>query len=117
LAADGATGLRRLDRPKPDVAEASAALRDIVANAQRASEIIARIRDIAAGKATQQTLLSLHDVIDETLLFPRHELQLQGCRRATTRPNGGTDGSCPRLRSRRMLTRSMPYHTFVIART
>jgi PAS domain S-box-containing protein len=77
LAADGAAGLNFLDRPEPNVAEASAALRVIVANAHRAGEIIARIRDIAAGKAPQHALLSLHDVIDETLLFLRHELQMQ----------------------------------------
>jgi C4-dicarboxylate-specific signal transduction histidine kinase len=45
------------------------------ADARRASEIITRIRAMAAHKAPQPTPLSLHDVIDEALLFLQGDLQ------------------------------------------
>lgn len=75
LSANGAAGLRWLDRPEPNVAEASALLRNIVADAGRAAAIIARIRSMASGGTPQRVPLSLHTVINEALMFLRHELQ------------------------------------------
>jgi PAS domain S-box-containing protein len=75
LAANGAAGVRFLDRPEPDLAETREALRAIVANADRAGEIIARIRAMALGQKPRHVALSLHDVIQESLLFLRPEVQ------------------------------------------
>jgi C4-dicarboxylate-specific signal transduction histidine kinase len=75
LAANGTAGLRFLRRSQPDMGEACDALQAIVANAERAGEIIARIRGMAVGRMPQHLSLSLHDVIDEALLFLRPELQ------------------------------------------
>ncbi len=43
----------------------------------RASNIVARIRAMAAARAPQQTVLALRDVIMESMLFLRRELQLK----------------------------------------
>jgi C4-dicarboxylate-specific signal transduction histidine kinase len=47
LATNGEAGLRFLDRAEPDIAEASDAMRRIVAEARRARDIIARIRSLS----------------------------------------------------------------------
>jgi len=75
LAANGEAGLRWLDRPNPAVAEASQAMRRMVAGAQRAGDIIARIRAMASPQPPQQVALSLDEVIEEALLCVRPELQ------------------------------------------
>ncbi len=75
LAVNGQAGLRWLNRSEPNVVEASMAMRRLVAEATRASDIIARIRSMAARQAPRQVAVSLHDVIEEAMLFLRHELQ------------------------------------------
>jgi C4-dicarboxylate-specific signal transduction histidine kinase len=75
LAANGTAGLRFLRRPQPDMGKACDALQAIVANAECAGEIIARIRGMAVGRMPQRLSLSLDDVIDEALLFLRPERQ------------------------------------------
>jgi PAS domain S-box-containing protein len=72
---NGETGLRWLDRPKPDVPKARASMQRILDDACRAADIIAQIRAMASGRAPQQTALALHDVISESMLFLRHEFQ------------------------------------------
>jgi PAS domain S-box-containing protein len=75
VAASGEAGLRWLNRAEPNIAEASSAMRRIVADARRAGDIITRIRGMAAGRAPQQVSLSLGEVIEEGLMTLRHELQ------------------------------------------
>jgi C4-dicarboxylate-specific signal transduction histidine kinase len=53
-------------------------MRRILSDVGRATDIVERIRAMATGRATQQTALSLHDVIAESMLFLRHELQSIG---------------------------------------
>jgi PAS domain S-box-containing protein len=72
---NGETGLRWLDRPEPNVPKARELMQRILNDADRAADIIARIRAMATGRAPQQTALGLHDVIAESMLFLRHELQ------------------------------------------
>jgi PAS domain S-box-containing protein len=75
---NGETGLRWLDRPEPNVPKARELMQRILNDAGRAADIIARIRTMAAGRPPQQTALALHDVIAESMLFLRHELQSEG---------------------------------------
>ena len=75
IAASGEAGVRWLDRPEPNIAEASALMRRITADSRRAGEIIARVRSMATGRPPQRVALPLNDLIDEALLFLRHELQ------------------------------------------
>jgi PAS domain S-box-containing protein len=75
---NGETGLRWLDRPEPNIPKARQLMRRVLDDARRAADIIARIRAMAAGRTPQQTALELHDVIAESMLFLRHELQSKG---------------------------------------
>jgi C4-dicarboxylate-specific signal transduction histidine kinase len=72
---NGETALRWLDRAEPNVAKARDLMLLNVEAARRATDIIARIRAMAAGRVPEQTELSLHDVIEESIVFLRSELQ------------------------------------------
>ena len=72
---NGEAALRWLNRAEPELAEARESIRSIVDDGQRAGDIIARIRAMAGGRVPQQTALSLHDIIEESMMFLRHEFQ------------------------------------------
>jgi PAS domain S-box-containing protein len=78
IAAGGEASLRWLTRSTPDVGEVKALTTRIVADARRASDIVTRIRAMATRRAPEQTVLSLDDIIRETLVFLRHEVQTRG---------------------------------------
>jgi C4-dicarboxylate-specific signal transduction histidine kinase len=75
IATNAAAGLRWLDRAEPDIAEVRALTRRIIADAQRAADIIARIRTMADHKTPEPTSLSMNSAIEESMLFLAHELQ------------------------------------------
>lgn len=75
IATNASAGLRWLDRPEPDLAEVRALASRIAADARRAADIIARVRDMAAHREPDRTTLSLNDVVEEASVFLRHELQ------------------------------------------
>ena len=78
IAAGGEASLRWLARSAPDVDEVLELTKRVVADARRASEIIARVRAIATRRMLEKTLLSLDEVIGEALQFLRHELESRG---------------------------------------
>jgi signal transduction histidine kinase len=80
IVTNGESSLRWLARDEPDIERVRTFTQRIVADAQRASNIIERIRDMVRQRAPEQTLLSINDLIDESLRFLRHELQLKGVR-------------------------------------
>jgi signal transduction histidine kinase len=72
---NGQSGLRWLDRTEPDLEKVRELTKRVVADARRASEIINRIRAMAIRRAPEQTLLSLDDIVEESMVFLRHEFQ------------------------------------------
>lgn len=78
IAANGAAGLRWLSRPEPDMVEIAAITKRMAADAQRASEIISRIRLMASRQAPETASVPLNSLIEEAILFLRHEMQAQG---------------------------------------
>lgn len=72
------SSLRWMARDEPEIERARTLIKRVVSDAQRASEIIERTRDMASRRAPAQELLSIDDVIDESLSFLHHELQLKG---------------------------------------
>jgi signal transduction histidine kinase len=78
IVTNGESSLRWLARDEPDIEKVRTLTKRVVADARRASEIIERIRDMASQRAPEQKLLSIDDVINESLRFLRHELQLKG---------------------------------------
>ena len=75
IAANAAAGLRWLDRAEPDVAEVRALTARIIGDAERAAAIIARVRDMAGHRTPEPAALSINGVIEEAMLFLRHEIQ------------------------------------------
>jgi len=72
------TGLRWLSHPDPEVEKVRQLTTRVVADARRASEIIDRIRVMATRRTPEPTLLSLNDIIEESLVFLSHEFQSRG---------------------------------------
>ena len=75
IIANGETGLRWLARPEPNIEKAHELTARVVADARRASEIIDRIRTMAARRAPKSALLSLGEIVEESMVFLRHEFQ------------------------------------------
>jgi PAS domain S-box-containing protein len=74
----GNAGLRWLDAAPPNLGEARDALRRIIKDGNRASEVIGRIRGLLQKKALDWTGLDLNDLIRDTLAVTAHELQRHG---------------------------------------
>jgi len=75
---NGQASLRWLDHEPPNIDEVRPLASLIVADARRAADIIARIRDMAAHKEPNQDLVDLGEVVQETIQFLHRELQIQG---------------------------------------
>jgi len=75
---NGETGLRWLDRSEPNVVKARLLMQRTVEDARRAADIIARIRTMASGGTPQQTELSMHQIVQDSLMFLRTELRSKG---------------------------------------
>ena len=67
-------GLRWLNRAEPDLDEASAALRRIVENGNRASAVIVGIRSMFQNDLGERGPVNVNDLIDEVLVIVRGEL-------------------------------------------
>lgn len=80
IAINGAAALRRLGRggAQAEEEEARALTAQMIADAQRAGDIIERIKATAARRAPEPTRLSLNEVVDEAARFLKHEMQAQG---------------------------------------
>ena len=78
IATNASAGMRWLSRPQPDLDELRSINTRVVADAQRAAAIIARVRDMAMRRAPEVQALSINTVVEEALLFLRHESQGKG---------------------------------------
>ncbi|MNU39778.1 Sensor protein FixL [compost metagenome] len=67
-------GLRWLLRPEPELHEIELALRQILDEARRTSDVIARIRGMALRRPAEESELSINQVIRDSLKFAHHEL-------------------------------------------
>jgi signal transduction histidine kinase len=70
IATNASAGLRWLDRPEPDIVEVR-----IIADAQRAADIISRVRTMAGHRAPETAPITVNGVVEEAMLFLAHELQ------------------------------------------
>nr|CAD6437583.1 PAS domain-containing sensor histidine kinase [Rhizobium sp. Q54] len=71
----GEAALRWLSRPRPELSEVHEIVKRIVADAQRAANVISRIRTMASRRAPDPEAILLDDVIAEAILFLKHEFQ------------------------------------------
>src|SRR5256885_9881250 len=68
-------GLRWLDRAMPDLDEAKAAFKQIVADGHRAGAVIGSIRAIIKNDSRNRTSLDINDLIGEALALARGDLE------------------------------------------
>jgi PAS domain S-box-containing protein len=78
IASTSQASLRWLAQPAPNIDKVRKLTMDATSDVERASDIIKRIRTMAAGRVPEQALLSLDDVVREALLFLRHEVESRG---------------------------------------
>lgn len=71
------TSLRWLARPEPNLAKVGQLTARVAESARVASEIVQRIRGMASRGAPERALLDLGGVVDEALLFVRHEIEIR----------------------------------------
>jgi PAS domain S-box-containing protein len=74
----GNAGLRWLDAGPPNLGEARDALRHIIKDGNRASEVIGRIRGLLQKRTLDRTGVDLNDLIRDTIAVTAHELQRHG---------------------------------------
>ena len=74
----GEAALRWMNRPEPDLDETRDLMVRMIADARRASDIIGRIRSMAAPQLHVQRSLSLNALVREALLFMQPDLKKRG---------------------------------------
>jgi signal transduction histidine kinase len=72
---NGETCLRWLDRAEPDLNRARELIRRLIGDARRASKIIERVQMVGTGPASRYAPLPFNDIIEESIVFLRHEFQ------------------------------------------
>lgn len=84
IVTNGETSLRWLARTDQNIEKVTQLTSRIVANAQRASEIIDRIRSMAAKHEPEKRALDINEVAKEALLFIRHDIDSKSIALSTT---------------------------------
>ena len=74
IVTNGETSLRWLARADPNPERVAQLTSRIVSSARRAGEIIHRIRGMAAKNEPEKRLIDLNEIVEEALLFIRHDL-------------------------------------------
>ncbi|MEN3975720.1 ATP-binding protein [Emcibacter sp. SYSU 3D8] len=69
------TTVRWLSREPPDLVKASQLAGRIAASGRHASEIVHRIRSMAAKHTTERLPVDINEVVEEALVFCRHDIQ------------------------------------------
>ncbi|SPB15649.1 two-component regulatory system, sensor kinase protein [Caballeronia novacaledonica] len=75
IVTNGDAGLRWLDRAQPEIAEAQQSITQMIRDAKRASEVIARIRAMARKRDSQPATLDVNEIVCETIELVRRELE------------------------------------------
>jgi len=88
IVTNGETSLRWLARADQNTEKVTQLTSRIVSNARRASEIIHRIRGMAAKHEPEKRLIDLNEVAEEALLFIRHDIDSKSIALSTTLDSG-----------------------------
>lgn len=84
IAMNAETSLRWLARDEPNLPKVTQLTERIVASARHASEIVQRIRGMAARGAPERLPIDLNEVVEEALLFVRHDLESRSIKLMTS---------------------------------
>lgn len=88
IVTNGETSLRWLARADTNIEKVTQLTTRIVSNARRASDIIHRIRGMAAKHEPEKRLIDLNEVATEALLFIRHDIDSRSISLSTTFSSG-----------------------------
>jgi len=88
IVTNGETSLRWLARADQNIEKVTQLTSRIVSNARRASEIIQRIRGMAVKQELEKRLIDLNEVVEEALLFSRHDIDSKSIALSTTFDSG-----------------------------
>ncbi|MDL2398793.1 PAS domain-containing sensor histidine kinase [Rhizobium mayense] len=75
IVTNGETSLRWLSRDDPNLVKVGELTTRVVSSARRASDIVKRIRGMAAKQEPERLPLDLNEVVDEALVFVRHDIE------------------------------------------
>jgi signal transduction histidine kinase len=78
------TSLRWLARDEPDIDKVEQLTARIAASARRADDIVQRVRGMAVKQAPDPVELALNEIVQESLLFVRHEVEMRSVRLTTS---------------------------------
>lgn len=78
------TSLRWLSRDDPNVEKVKALTTRIAASGRRASEIVQHIRGMASKRQPERSAIDLNEIVQESLIFIRHEIESQSIAITTT---------------------------------
>jgi two-component system sensor kinase FixL len=78
IVTNGEAAVRWLARKEPDLQEAQDALKRVIQDGRRASEVIQRIRSLTRKAEQKKTLLNLNAVIEESLVLLQREITGRG---------------------------------------
>jgi len=78
VVSNGEAGMRWLDRPVPDLAEARANVEQIIVQGRRAAEVVQRLRALSKNSAPQRAPLDMNEIIEEAVSLVDRELREQG---------------------------------------
>src|SRR5262249_40096829 len=78
IATNGNAAVRWLSQSPPNVHEAEEAVECIVRDANRAAQVIGRIRSLLSNNSTPMVKLDINDVIREVLLLTKYETDSRG---------------------------------------
>lgn len=75
IAMNADTSLRWLSRDQPNLPKVAQLNERIAASARHASDIVQRIRGMAARQAPERLPVDLNEIVEEALLFVRHDIE------------------------------------------
>lgn len=85
---NGEAGLRWLRRPEPNLVEVEAAIGRVISEAERASDIVTRVRSLARRGGTETQPVSIAALVEDTAALLRRELQTNRVRLTLRTPPG-----------------------------
>lgn len=88
IVANGEAGLRWLVRSTPDLGETKKSIEAMLRNAQRASDVVRRLRALSTKSAPATASLDLSAVAEETVQLVERELRAQGVQLSADLPAG-----------------------------
>jgi len=86
VTSNGEAGLRWLARAEPDLVETRKSLEAVVRNAQRASDVVRRLRDLSTKAEALHGPVNLVAIVEETNALVERELRSHGVRLAVDLP-------------------------------